>query len=225
MLIINELEFSYDNQTIFKNFNLQVNEGEFVYLIGQSGSGKSTLFKMIYMNLLPDGGYVQFDDYSSDGITAKQLPFLRRKIGIVFQDYKLLDDRSVYDNLYFVLKATNSKSRNIKKRIFDTLGEVGLTHKAKSLPSELSGGEKQRAAIARAIINEPKLILADEPTGNLDPETSREIMEIFVKINKRGTSIIFATHNYELVKKYPSGKIYKIDNGRAKRVVLKRKED
>ncbi len=225
MLTINELDFSFGMQVIFRNLNLNVDEGEFVYLIGQSGIGKSTLFQLIYMNMLPDSGYIQFDKYSSETIKPKDLPSLRRKMGIIFQDFKLLDDRNVYDNLYFVLKATKHRGKDIKKTIFDVLSEVGLTHKTKSYPSELSGGEKQRVAIARAIINEPKLLLADEPTGNLDPETTSEIMEIIRKINRRGTAVIFATHNYDLVKNYPGDKIFKIDNSTAKKVVLKKKSD
>jgi len=146
-------------------------------------------------------------------------------MGIVFQDFKLLDDRTVYDNLNFAVKATANKIPNLKKKILDVLSEVGLSHKAKSYPDELSGGEKQRISIARAVINEPQLVLADEPTGNLDPETSMEIMEIFRKINKRGTAVLLATHNYELVKKFPSDKIYKIENGSAKKVVIKTKEN
>ncbi len=225
MLTINDLDFSYGTQQIFKNVNINIDAGEFVYLIGQSGMGKSTLFQLIYMNILPDGGYVQFEDFSSDTITQKKLPYLRRRMGIVFQDFKLLDDRTVYDNLNFAVKATANKIPNLKKKILDVLSEVGLSHKAKSYPDELSGGEKQRISIARAVINEPQLVLADEPTGNLDPETSMEIMEIFRKINKRGTAVLLATHNYELVKKFPSDKIYKIENGSAKKVVIKTKEN
>lgn len=225
MLTISELDFAFDNQTIFQNLNLSVGPGEFVYLIGQSGIGKSTLFQLILMNLLPDGGYVAFEEFSSDNIKPKKLPFLRRKIGVVFQDFKLLDDRTVYDNLLFVMRVTKNGNRNYKKKILEVLTEVGLSHKAKKFPSELSGGEKQRVAIARAIINEPKLLLADEPTGNLDPDTTKEIMEIIKKINKRGTAVIFATHDYDLVKNYPGDKIYKVENFTAKKVVLKSKED
>ncbi|RMD50312.1 MAG: ATP-binding cassette domain-containing protein [Ignavibacteria bacterium] len=224
MLTIAELDFAFENQTIFQNLNISVEPGEFVYLIGQSGIGKSTLFQLILMNLLPDGGYVSFEDFSSDNIKPKNLPFLRRKIGVVFQDFKLLDDRTVYENLLFVMKVTKNGNRNYKKKILEVLTEVGLSHKSKKYPSELSGGEKQRVAIARAIINEPKLLLADEPTGNLDPATTQEIMEIIKKINKRGTAVIFATHDYDLVKNYPGDKIYKVENFTAKKVILKSKE-
>lgn len=221
MLTISNVEFSYQNQTVFKNLNLTVEQGEFVFLIGKSGSGKTTLLELIHMNLFPQSGYVQVGDYSSDTITANNIPFHRRKIGIVFQDFKLLDDRNVFDNLAFVLKITGTPQKQIKKKIFQVLTEVGLTHKQKNMPYQLSGGEQQRVAIARAIINDPMLILADEPTGNLDPETSFEILEILRKINVRGTSVIFATHNYDLVKKIDA-RIYKLDEGKAVKVVIKK---
>jgi len=147
---------------------------------------------------------------------------LRRKLGIVFQDFKLLKDRNVYDNLAFVLKVTGTQRRLIKKKIISALTDVGLTHKQKNMPDELSGGEQQRISIARAIINDPILIIADEPTGNLDPETSQDILDILQKINRRGTSVIFATHNYELVKKTNS-RIIKLTGGKAVKVILKKK--
>ncbi|NMB83415.1 MAG: ATP-binding cassette domain-containing protein, partial [Ignavibacteria bacterium] len=149
--------------------------------------------------------------------------FLRRKIGIVFQDFQLLHDRNVYDNLAFVLNVTGSSNRINKKKIINALSEVGLAHKQSNMPHELSGGEKQRVAIARAIINEPFLVLADEPTGNLDPETADEILEILRKINSRGTSVILATHNYDLVRKY-NAKIIRLEGGKAVKVLLKKKE-
>lgn len=221
MLTFSSVEFSYQNQTVFNNLNLTVEQGEFVFLIGKSGSGKSTLLELIHMNVFPSSGYVQVGDYSSDTITDVNIPFHRRKIGVVFQDFKLLDDRNVFENLAFVLKTTGTPQKQIKKKVFQVLTEVGLSHKQKNLPYQLSGGEQQRVAIARAIINDPMLILADEPTGNLDPETSFEILEILRKINIRGTSVIFATHNYDLVKKIDA-KIYKLDEGKAVKVVIKK---
>lgn len=221
MLTFSSVEFSYQNQTVFNNLNLTVEQGEFVFLIGKSGSGKSTLLELIHMNVFPSSGYVQVGDYSSDTITDANIPFHRRKIGVVFQDFKLLDDRNVFENLAFVLKTTGTPQKQIKKKVFQVLTEVGLSHKQKNLPYQLSGGEQQRVAIARAIINDPMLILADEPTGNLDPETSFEILEILRKINIRGTSVIFATHNYDLVKKIDA-KIYKLDEGKAVKVVIKK---
>jgi cell division transport system ATP-binding protein len=224
MLIFSHVDFSYPNQPVFQDLNLQVEQGEFVFLIGKSGIGKSTLLKLIYMDCFPNSGYVQVGEFSSDSIRKKNIPFLRRKIGVIFQDFQLLNDRNVYDNLAFVLEVTGTPRKEIKRRIIHALSEVGLTHKQTNMPEELSGGEKQRVAIARAIINDPFLILADEPTGNLDPETADEILSILKKINSRGTSVIFATHNYELIRAY-SAKILKLDNGKAVKVVLKKKEN
>ena len=222
MLTFSHVDFAYPNQPVFSDLNLQVEAGDFTFLIGKSGIGKSTLLQMIYMNVIPVSGFVQVGNYSSDSIEEKNLPMLRRKIGIIFQDFKLLDDRNVYDNLAFVLQVTNTPNRLIKKKIFQALSEVGLSHKQNNMPKELSGGEQQRVAIARAIINDPMLILADEPTGNLDPETAGEILDILKKINGRGTSVIFATHNYELVKKFDT-KIIKLENGKAYKVIVKKK--
>ncbi len=223
MLIFNHVDFNYFNQPVFQDLNLQVDEGEFVFLIGKSGIGKTTLLRMIYMDIIPQSGYVQVGEYSSESIKEKELPFLRRKLGIVFQDFQLLPDRNIYDNLAFVLQVTNTSRRLIKRKVMHALTEVGLAHKQNNMPDELSGGEKQRVAIARAIINEPILVLADEPTGNLDPETADEILEILKKINSRGTSVIFATHNYDLVRKFET-KIIRLENGKAVKVLLKKKE-
>jgi cell division transport system ATP-binding protein len=214
MLSVNNVEFNYKNQPVFTDLNLNVEEGEFVFLIGKSGAGKTTLLQMIYMNVIPQGGYVQFDIFSSDTIKPKMLPNLRRNVGIIFQDFKLLEDRTVYENLAFVLEITGAKRKDVKRKVYQVLSEVGLAHKQKNKISQLSGGEKQRIAIARAIINEPKLIIADEPTGNLDPETSTEILDILTKISSRGTSVLFATHNYDLVKIYKS-RIIRLKDGRA----------
>lgn len=223
MLIFNHVDFNYPNQPVFQDLNLQIDQGDFVFLIGKSGIGKTSLLQMIYMDLFPQSGYVQVGDYSSETINSKDLPYLRRKIGIVFQDFQLLPDRNVYDNLSFVLNATGSSKKMNKKKIINALSEVGLAHKQNNMPHELSGGEKQRVAIARAIINEPFLVLADEPTGNLDPDTADEILEILKKINSRGTSIILATHNYDLVRKH-NAKIIRLEGGKAVKVLLKKKE-
>jgi cell division transport system ATP-binding protein len=224
MLIFNHVDFNYYNQPVFQDLNLQVEQGEFVFLIGKSGVGKTTLLQMIYMDRLPQSGYVQIGEYSSETVKPSELPYLRRNIGIVFQDFQLLPDRSVYDNLAFVLNVIGSSRRISKKKIINALSEVGLAHKQNNMPHELSGGEKQRVAIARAIINDPFLVLADEPTGNLDPETADEILEILKKINSRGTSIILATHNYELVRKH-NVKIIRLEGGKAVKVLLKKKQD
>ncbi len=222
MLKFYNVKFSYPNQPVFEDLNLNVERGDFVFLVGKSGAGKTTLMQMIYMNILPHSGHVIIDEHHSDKIKPRQLPYIRRKIGVVFQDFKLLEDRNVYDNLAFVLKLTGNSNKEIKRKIVHALTDVGLVHKQRNMPKELSGGEQQRVAIARAIVNEPMLILADEPTGNLDPETSAEIFSILQRINARGTTIIFATHNYDLVKKHEA-KIIKLNDGKAVRVILKPK--
>ncbi|MFZ1292412.1 MAG: ATP-binding cassette domain-containing protein [Melioribacteraceae bacterium] len=220
MLTFTNVEFKYANQSVFNNLNLSLTEKDFAFLIGKSGVGKSTLLQLVYMDILPQAGYVQVGEFSSDTIKPNQLPRLRKKLGIVFQDFKLLDDRNVYNNLAFVLHVTGTPRKIIKDKIMHSLKAVGLEHKYKNMPNQLSGGEQQRVAIARAIINEPKLILADEPTGNLDPKTSEEIMAILKNINDKGTAILFATHNYDLVKK-TDAKIYKIEDGKAVKVKLR----
>jgi cell division transport system ATP-binding protein len=223
MLSITNVVYHYPSQPVFEDLNLEVGRGEFVFLIGKSGSGKSTLLQMVYMNILPQAGYIQVGSYDSKTIKPGMLPHLRRKVGVVFQDFKLLRERNIYENLSFVLEVTGVSGREIKKRVNNALADVGLIHRRYSKPDELSGGEKQRVAIARSVINEPQLILADEPTGNLDPETSFEILDIFEKINAKGTAIIFATHNYEIVKRL-NHRIIKLENGRAFKAVVKQKE-
>jgi cell division transport system ATP-binding protein len=222
MLKFDNVEFGYSSNIIFSGLSLQMDPGEFCFLIGRSGSGKSTLLQMIYMNLFPQSGIVQFDKYDSKTIKPKDLPFLRRKLGIIFQDFKLLKDRNIYDNLALILEVLDTPKKEIKKRINDVLTDVNLIHRRNSMPDELSGGEKQKVAIARAVVNEPMLILADEPTGNLDSETSGEIVNILQKINARGTAVLFATHNYEIIKKV-NARILKLDNGKAVRAVIKQK--
>ena len=222
MLSFNNVAFSYPVQPVFSDVNLSVEHGELCFLIGKSGAGKSTLLQLIYMNILPDAGEVSVAGFNSRTIKPRNLPYLRRKLGIIFQDFKLLRDRNIYDNISFILEATNTPKREIKRRVNDALTDVGLFHRRFSMPDELSGGEKQRIAIARATINEPALILADEPTGNLDPETANDIVDILMKINKRGTAVLFATHNYEIIKRIPA-KIYKLENGKALKAVAKPK--
>ena len=223
MLYVNHVDFEFPNQPIFHELNLQIEQGDFVFLIGKSGVGKTTFLRMIYMDCIPQNGYVSIGEYSSDTIKPRDIPYLRRNLGVIFQDFQLLEDRNVYDNLAFVLRITGIPRRLVKRKVFHALSEVGLSHKQTNMPHELSGGEKQRVAIARAIINDPFLVLADEPTGNLDPETAEEILDILRKINSRGTSIIFATHNYDLISKFDA-KIIKLENGKAVKVILKKKE-
>ncbi len=221
MLLFSNVDFAYDAHPIFFNLSFELGQGEFNFLIGKSGAGKSTLLQMVYMNILPQAGIVQFAEYNSKNIKPRDLPHLRRKLGIIFQDFKLFRDRNIYENLSFVLEVTNTPRREIKKKVNNALTDVDLFHRRYSMPDELSGGEKQRVAIARAIINDPLLILADEPTGNLDPETTNEILEILMKIYNRGTGILFATHNYEIVKRYNNYKIIKLEDGKAVKSVFK----
>ena len=203
----------YPNGDGLDGVNLEVRNGEFVYLVGPTGAGKSSVLKMIYMDEFPDEGYVLVDEYSSQDIRDKEIPHLRRRLGIIFQDFKLLEDRDVFENVAFVLHVTGARTRDIKKKTLRALGEVGLSHKSRKMPDELSGGEQQRVAIARAIVNEPFILLADEPTGNLDPKTAVEILNIIDKLNSRGTAVLMATHNYELVNN-TSKRIVSIKNGR-----------
>jgi cell division transport system ATP-binding protein len=187
-----------------KNINFSIAENEFIYLIGKTGSGKSSILRTMYADKNLSEGDLKIFDFDLKKIKKKEIPFLRRKIGIVFQDFKLLPDRTVFKNLEFVLRATNWKSNiKIDERIIDVLKKVELEHLKDKYPNALSGGEKQRISIARAILNEPKLILADEPTGNLDPATSESIMNLLLEINESGSAIIMATHDYNLISKNP----------------------
>jgi cell division transport system ATP-binding protein len=197
---------------ILTDVNLEVEKGEFVYLIGKVGSGKSSLMKTLYADLpLKDGGGSVAGFYLPI-IKRKQIPYLRRKIGIIFQDFQLLTDRSVYENLEFVLKATGWKNKKeIQNRIHEVLEKVHMGNKGYKMPHELSGGEQQRIVIARALLNSPDIILADEPTGNLDPETSDELAEILMDISKNGKTVIMATHQHDLLKKFPARTVECID--------------
>lgn len=190
---------------VLKNVNFQLEEGQFVYLIGRVGSGKSSLMKTMYAEVPIEMGEARIFDYDLSAIRRKDVPMLRRQIGVVFQDFQLLSDRSVYDNLLFVLKATGWKNKtDIDERINEVLTEVGMEHKSYKMPHELSGGEQQRIAIARALLNRPKLILADEPTGNLDQETGHQIMSLLHRICAEGTAVIMATHNIQLTEDFPA---------------------
>ena len=191
------------NHQVFSNITLKIENGEFLYLIGETGSGKSSLLKVLYGELKVDAGNITVADTDLTKIKHKEIPTLRRKLGIVFQDFQLLTDRNVSDNLEFVLKATGWKNKaEIKARINEVLESVHLSGVKDKMPYELSGGEQQRAAIARALLNHPGLILADEPTGNLDPEKSEKIIELLKEINAKGTTILIATHDYSIIKKY-----------------------
>ena len=193
-----------DHSLILSNLSLTIGKGEFLYLLGQTGSGKSSLLKTLYADLPLRSGTATVAGYSLP-ISKNKVPGLRRKLGIIFQDFQLLPDRTVFENLSFVLKATGwSDKQKIRNQISEVLMRVGVEFASNKMPHQISGGEQQRVAIARAILNEPVLLIADEPTGNLDPETGQGILETFKKINPFGTAIIFATHNMQLVKQYPA---------------------
>jgi cell division transport system ATP-binding protein len=185
--------------TAANGIDVDIQQGEFVYVVGPSGAGKSTFIKMMYREEKPTKGSIMINGINLATLRPSKVPLLRRNIGVVFQDFKLLPTLNVYENVAFALEVIEEQPKYIKKRVMETLDLVGLKHKARMLPTELSGGEQQRISIARSIVNAPKLVIADEPTGNLDPETSWEIMNIFEEINTRGTTIVMATHNKDIV--------------------------
>lgn len=203
----------YPNSVVaVKGLNIQIKQGEFVYIVGPSGAGKSTFIKMMYREEKATSGEIKVNGTDLTTLKDKEIPFLRRNMGVVFQDFKLLPRKNVYENIAFALEVIEKNPEEIKKRVMDVLKLVGLTKKVKMFPDELSGGEQQRVAIARSIVNSPKVVIADEPTGNLDPETSWEIMRLFDEINARGTTIIMATHNKDIVNTMRK-RVIAIENG------------
>lgn len=211
---LKKINISIDNKNILSDVSFLMRNGEFMYLIGKTGSGKSSLLKILYGDIKINDGTGEVVGMDILNIKEKNIPFLRRKLGVVFQDFKLLPDRSIEKNLEFVLKATDWRDKKkISDRISKVLEKVKLSETIKKFPHELSGGEQQRVAIARAILNDPELILADEPTGNLDPATSVEIMEVLKEINNNGTTILIATHDYDIISKFPA-KTLRIEDGK-----------
>lgn len=207
-----EVQLNRDENIILRDVNLEINRGDFLYIIGKVGSGKSTLLKSMYAEIPIESGDARVFEYHLQDLKRKQIPYLRRKIGIVFQDFQLLIDRTVEKNLEFVLRATGWKDKIvIKDRINEVLTQVGMQNKTYKMPHELSGGEQQRVVIARALLNSPLLILADEPTGNLDPETGSQIVDLLQQISDAGTAVIMSTHNYSIVQAFP-GRIMKCEN-------------
>lgn len=203
-----------DHHTVLGNISFNIEKGEFVYLVGRTGSGKSSLLKTLYADLPLRVGDIGVANFNIRGIKASEIPLLRRKLGIIFQDFQLFNDRSVGENLMFVMKATGWRDNvKMRARTSEVLMQVGLGSVEKKMPHQLSGGEQQRVVIARALLNEPQILLADEPTGNLDPEVSGGIMKIFQQINKTGTAVLMATHSYGLIKKFPA-RVLKCEEGK-----------
>ena len=213
VLALKDVTIYQENKVILSQINLEVNHGEFLYIIGKTGTGKSSFMKTLYGDLPLTEGEGHIVEYDLATLQEKDIPYLRRKIGIVFQDFKLLPDRNVNDNMLFVLKATGwTDAAEMQNKIDEVLDKVGMKGFATQMPHQLSGGEQQRVAIARALLNDPELILADEPTGNLDPQTSAEVLEVLKNINANGKTIIMATHDYALLMKFPS-KTLKCEDG------------
>ena len=200
MITFDHVSLNYDaRHTALSNINIHIDKGEFVFIVGPSGAGKSTFGKILTHELVPETGSVIVNNIKINKLKPSKVPYYRRSLGIVFQDFRLLSEKTVFENIAFVLRGTGTKSKDIKERVNKVLDLVGLRGKEKELPSKLSGGEQQRVAIARALVNQPTLLIADEPTGNLDPKTSEEIMKLFTEINHMGTTIIMVTHNKDLV--------------------------
>lgn len=222
MVNLQNVSIINNKNVVFSNINFNVNSGEFVFLIGKTGTGKSSLLKLLYGDIPLNSGVGNILGFNLTTLNDKEIPLLRRKLGIVFQDFKLLNDRSVFENLSFVLKATGWKEKvKIQKRVEDVLKMVNVDSNYNKYPFEFSGGEQQRIAIARALLNNPELLIADEPTGNLDPETSKEIMQLFKKLHQSGISVIMATHDYNMIIKFP-GKIFQCRKGTLEEVVTKK---
>ena len=203
MIRLKNVEMEYDNGTkAIRGITLSIDDGELVFLVGPSGSGKSTIIKLLTGEVEPSAGRIMINGFSVSNISGRQIPLMRRTLGVIFQDFRLIDQKTVYENLEFVMRAVGASPKAIRERISYVLDLVGLQRKAKSYPTELSGGEQQRVAIARALVNNPNTIIADEPTGNLDPDRSLELMSLLVKINQLGTTVVVVTHEKDLVNRF-----------------------
>lgn len=214
IIIFKNVTVKISEKNSLDNLNFSIKSGDFTYLIGKTGSGKSSIIRSIYCDIPIQSGICTIDGLEVNKIKKNQIPFLRRKIGIIFQDFKLLSDRSIYKNLEFVLKATEwKKESKIKERVDQVLNQVGMIDFKDRYPHQLSGGEQQRVSIARAILNKPNLILADEPTGNLDPATSKEIMNLLIDINNQGSTVLMATHDYDMISNFPK-KTLRLEDGK-----------
>lgn len=221
MINFDNISFSYPSKDLFQDVSFKIDKGEFVFLIGESGTGKTSLLRMINMEIFPKAGEVIVYGFNSRHIKTPEIPVLRRKIGFVFQDYKLLNDRDVFENVALPLYLSGVKPDVIKKKVFNVLNEVGVFDSYKKMPNELSGGEQQRVSIARAIVNEPYILIADEPTGNLDPFVSFEIIKLLLNINYKGTAVFIATHNYDIVRRLKSKRLLQIKDKKVLDVVIK----
>ena len=214
MIRLKDVEMEYDNGTrAIQGITLTIEDGEFVFLVGPSGSGKSTIIKLLTGEVEPCAGRIMINGFSVSNISDRQIPLMRRTLGVIFQDFRLIEKKTVFENLEFVMRAVGASPKEIRKRIPYVLNLVGLGNKADSYPTELSGGEQQRVAIARALVNNPSTIIADEPTGNLDPDRSWELMNLLVKINELGTTVVVVTHEKDLVDRFGK-RVITIDAGR-----------
>ena len=214
MIRLTDVQKEYENGThALRGVTMEVNDGEFVFLVGPSGSGKSTIIKLLTGEVLPSGGRLMINGFNLNNISDRQIPLLRRSIGVIFQDFRLIENKTVYDNVAFAMRVIGASEKEIKKRVPYVLELVGLENKGRRLPNELSGGEQQRVAIARALVNNPSVIIADEPTGNLDPARSLEIMMLLEQINALGTTVMVVTHEKELVNRFTK-RVVAIDEGK-----------
>lgn len=212
MIIFENVSKVYDTTTALNGVNLHIEKGEFVFIVGDSGAGKSTLFRLMIKELEPTGGHIFVDGKCLTNIKRRKIPELRRNIGVVFQDFRLLEDRDVYENIVFAQRAIGVPAKTIKKNVAQILSLCGISEKYRNMPKELSGGEQQRVALARALVNKPAILLADEPTGNLDPQNAQAIMELLLKINAQGTTVVVVTHDRNMVKKMNKRTLY-LKNG------------